>query len=129
MTADYAKYLFGDRGAHLVILPQAAAAWIFHQCNLRHVREPDDPEVAGVLVALALAAADLVSLDGSAIPTAEPEGGRQLQQHMNTRAAAQQLQVTPRAITAAINTSRLAATMVDGRWRITRHDLDQYRRR
>lgn len=129
MTGDYSRFLFGDRGSHIVVIPQVVAAWLWHQCNLRNVREPDDSEVAGVLVALRYAAADLVSPSGSAIPTAEPDSVGQLEQHMNTRAAADQLNITPRAITAAITERRLEAIKHDGRWQINQHDLDKYHRR
>lgn len=123
----YSRFLHGDRGAHVLVIPHDVAVWLYYQCKLRDVREPADADVSAVLTALALAAAETTAAGSSTTASGAGVAG-QLQQQLNTRAAADQLGITPRAITLAISQGRLAATKRDGRWLIARHDLDRYHR-
>jgi excisionase family DNA binding protein len=122
-------YLHGDGPTCIVIVPARIANWLATRTNLSDVRisaRGTDPEVYAVLAALHRAGlAWRTSVTGSAAP-AEPEATA-LSKWMSTTQAAHQLGVTDRAIRLAITQHRLPAENVDGRWRITREDIEHYR--
>lgn len=134
MNADPARFLHGERGARVVLIPQSAAEWIYYRCQLRDVRArnaPADPEIVAALVALSLAALEAPpGSDPRNRAGTEPEpDGQSTQTTLTTSAAADRLRVSTRAIVKAIGSGRLQATKNDGgRWSINPHDLDQYRR-
>ncbi len=68
---------------------------------------------------------------GSEVGTgdAAPSEPAALSEWMTTDMVAHLLEVGPRAITKAIARGRLKAEKADGRWRIHRHDLAEYRTR
>lgn len=124
---DPGKYLHGERGHRIVLVPQSAARWLYQRGKLRDRGEIDDPEIEAAIVALALAALD--GADRGHEPAPTPDIAIESTQQLNTRTAAHRLGLTPRAIVHAINGRRLNATKdSEGRWRITQHDLDAYRR-
>lgn len=122
-------YLHGDGPACIVIVPARIANWLATRTNLSEVRinsRGTDPEVYAVLAALHRAGlAWRTSATGSSAP-AEPEAATP-SKWMSTTQAALQLGVTDRAIRLAIGQHRLPAENLDGRWRITREDLEHYR--
>lgn len=122
-------YLHGEGPACIVIVPARVAAWIASRTELRGARisaRGDDPEVYAVLAALHRAALTWrTSATGS--PTPPPPEVTTPSKWMSTSQAAQRLGVTDRAIRNAISSGRLPAQSVDGRWRITREDIEHYR--
>lgn len=129
MNGDYTKYLYGERGAHIVILPTSAAVWLWNVAGLRDFRARghiSNREINAAVIAIGLAAS---AASGSG-PAPTPEPARESGHTLTTRDAAGQLNVGIRTIVRAINERRLNAIKDDeGRWRIDPHALDQYRRR
>lgn len=82
-----------------------------------------DPEVASVLEAMRGVAS---AWRGSVLGTRDALKPEPRREWISTGEAAQQLQLTPRAITKAIHEGRLRATSSDGRWRINREDLAHF---
>lgn len=125
MTAPraWADYLHGPG----VFVPCSVAAWLNDRYRLDLVRgqvRGTDPDVDAVLMAITQAAKAWRLTDYGSIPglLPEPDG-----QWISTRKAAGILGVSDRAVRAAIATRKLPAEQVDGRWRIQRHDIDNYR--
>lgn len=128
MTGDHSKFLFGDRGSRVVVIPQAAARWLYYKAGLRDLRArntPADPEVNAALIAIALAAIETPGSDPGSDRAAKSEPDRQ--STLTTRAAADRLNIGTRAIVKAIAQGRLKAIRHGGRWRIDPDDLDAYR--
>jgi excisionase family DNA binding protein len=90
-----------------------------------------DPQLDAAL--LAILRAGLEYRESSATGTgvaAQPEPGPRLQGQLNetfsTSTAATILNITDRAVRKAITEKRLMATLLDGRYRITREDLSAF---
>lgn len=115
--------------APVVIIPARVCAWLERHAHLNEVRIRErgyDPEVDAVLVALRLAAlAWRATATGTAV-AAKPEAPTDLKQWMSTTEAADILYITDRAVRLAIQEDRLKATNVNGRWRITREDIQHF---
>jgi excisionase family DNA binding protein len=63
----------------------------------------------------------------AARPEPTPQLTEQLNQTVSTTTAAELLGITDRAVRKAITEKRLAATVLDGRYRITQDELTQFR--
>lgn len=126
------RYLHGDRGARVVIIPQRVAAWLHSVVDCqreqhRRVRERY-PELDAVLVALALAALEVThSETGSGSAPLPEEAGQSTGRTVGTNVLAGRLNCTQRAITQAICDGRLAASKDDGgRWRINEDEAERF---
>lgn len=95
--------------------------------SLRMRALASDPELYDQLLSLHESALEWrASATGSAV-AAEPEVTRELKQWMSTGQVASHLGITDRAVRQAIARSALKATQVDGRYRITREDMEHFR--
>jgi len=116
-------------GGAVVVVPARVAAWLVARAQLDGLRTEvrgADPEVDSVLIALTVSAMHWrTSATGSA-HAPEPEVGRR-SSWMNTTEASDHLHVTSRAVRLAIADGRLPADRVDGRWRISRENVEHYR--
>jgi len=122
-----AHYVHAD-GA-VVIVPARVAAWLSRHARLDELRAQvrgADAEVDNVLVALAVASATWRTSATGSTHAPEPEV-RALSPWMSSTQAADLLGITSRAVRLAIGEERLPAEQVDGRWRITREDVEHYR--
>jgi excisionase family DNA binding protein len=121
-------YVHGIDGA-VAVVPARVAAWMdarFHLGQVRQAVRGFDPEVDAALLGLHLAAmtwpaSDHGSEQGKCAEVEPPCTW------VGTRQAADRLNITERAVRQAIATKRLPAEQVDGRWRITRDDVEHYR--
>lgn len=116
-------------GGEVVVVPARVAAWLLKYAHLDELRSQvrgADPEVDNALVALAVSGKYwLASATGSPrAPTAEVVAPSML---MSTSQAADSLGITARAVRLAIGEERLPAERVDGRWLITRDEVEHYR--
>lgn len=123
-----AAYVHGV-DAPVVVVPARVCAWLERHARLNEVRVENrgaDPEVDAVLVALRLAALTWrTSATGTPV-AAKPEPATDLNQWLSTTQAADILYITDRAVRLAISEKRLPATQVNGRWRITREDVQHF---
>lgn len=114
--------------APVAIVPGRVAAWLDHQLHLSQLRSEirgRDSELDSVLVAVSVAAAAWrVSATGNADAPTEPVGSQS--GWLSTTEAAQRLQVTDRAVRAAIAAERLPATRTGDRWWIAETDLQHF---
>jgi excisionase family DNA binding protein len=114
----------------VIILSSQTAAWLFDHTNLRSVDRPPDPKVEAELAALMygrnrwLRTSSPGSNSGRAVDL-QPEVPAP-SEVMTTGRAANLLRITDRAVRLACAQGRLPARQVDGRWQITRADLDRY---
>jgi excisionase family DNA binding protein len=116
-------------GGDVVVVPARVAALLLRHARIDQLRTQlrgADAELDSVLVALTVAALHWrTSATGSEIaPTPE---ARAQSPWMSTTQAAEHLGITDRAVRLAISERRLAAEQVDGRWRISREDVEHYR--
>lgn len=112
------------------IIPGRIASIIMVRYGLDKIRSQIrgmDSELDTVLVDLATTAAAWRSTACGTERATTPEPGEQSSQWVNTSTAATLLGITDRAIRKAIDEKRLTAQQVDGRWRITREDVEHYR--
>lgn len=117
-------------GAPVVVIPARVCAWLERYARLNEVRIRErgtDPEVDAVLVALRLAALTWRTTATGTPIAAKPEALADLNQWLSTTQAADILYITDRAVRLAIQENRLKATNVNGRWRITREDIQHFR--
>lgn len=121
-------YVHGVQGA-VAVVPARIAAWMDARLNLSQLRQEvrgHDPEVDAVLLALRLVAmtwpASAHGSEARQLPEVDPPCA-----WVGTRQAADRLGITERAVRQAIETRRLPAEQVDGRWRITRDDVEHRR--
>jgi len=121
-------YIVGESGPAVVVGGRVAAA-LERYAGLdafRRQMRGTDPELDNTLLALRMVAlAWRTSVTGrreEAPPEAEAAS-----LWVNTNQAALRLGIGDRAVRLAIQEKRLPAVMVDGRWRITRIDLELYR--
>ena len=132
MKPAYEQFLHGERGARVVVLPQAAASWLYRAANIQSIRERNqgvDPLIDAVLVAISLAALEATSAIGSrSAPRSEPVASFEEQQRtVTTGAIADQLNITRRAVVRAIADQRLPAVKdAEGRWRVTADEATRY---
>lgn len=134
MTVDgrpAGAYLHGLHGP-VCLVSGRVADWLLTRTELDRLRKEHrgaDPEVDAQLlalthVALAYRTSDSTSAVGSSVAP-EPEAVPQ-SSWVGTAQAADLLGITDRAIRLAIDEHRLPAEKVDGRWRITREDVEHY---
>ena len=122
-------YRFGDGRDAFVIVPARVAAWLARHTDLSTVRvsaRGTDPEVYGVLHDLHAAALTWRSSATGSEQAPEPEATTR-SSWLSTTQAAGQLGITDRAVRLAIRQGRLPAEQVDGRWRISKEDVEHYR--
>lgn len=122
----------------MVVVPQKVASWLLVQTNLqkaRRIHAGRDAEIDAVLIALALAAME--TRPGSGLgnrPAPNPElPAGSTPRTVTTKAVADQLNITVRAVVRAIADNRLTAVKNDeGRWRIGEGEaarfVDQHRK-
>jgi excisionase family DNA binding protein len=123
-----AAYVHGV-GGPVVIIPARVCAWLERHAQLNEVRVRErgaDPEVDAVLVALRLAALTWRTTATGTPVAAKPEAHADLNQWLSTTQAADILYITDRAVRLAIKEHRLKATSINGRWRITREDIQHF---
>lgn len=123
-----AAYVHGI-DAPVVVIPARVCAWLERHARLNEVRireRSSDPEVDAVLVALRLAALTWRTTATGSPVAAKPEAASELNQWLSTTQAADILYITDRAVRLAISEKRLPATLVNGRWRITREDIQHF---
>lgn len=116
-------------GGTVVIIPARVCAWLERHARLNEVRIQErgaDAEVDAVLVALRLAALTWRTTATGTPVAAKPEATTDLNQWLSTTQAADILYITDRAVRLAISEKRLPATLVNGRWRITREDIQHF---
>jgi excisionase family DNA binding protein len=116
-------------GAPAVVVPGRVAAWLERHADLTRLRierRGQDPEVDAVLTALRLAAAAWRSSATGTDSRNQPELAPSSPQ-VTTRDAADLLDMTPRGVVKAIAEGRLPAEQINGRWQITREDLEHFR--
>jgi len=121
-------FVHGVEGA-VAVVPARVAAWLDARLNLSQVRQAvrgNDPEVDNVLLALRLVAMTWPASAHGSEARKSPEIAPPCA-WVGTRHAADRLGITERAVRQAIETQRLPAEQVDGRWRITRDDIEHYR--
>lgn len=129
-------YVVGRYGAGAEV-PGRVAALLFDRTDLARLRvemRGEDPEVDEVLAALTYVAnvyrtrsASATSANSGSRLDAVAEVAPPLSS-MSSGQAACALGITSRAIRLACEQGRLAGTRTNGRWRISRADLDTYRR-
>lgn len=123
------QFLHGERGARVVLLPQAFVTWLYAAARLReiHARYRGDPLNDACLIALALAAQESTSAVGTKPAPQSELPAQSTQRLISTATIADQLNITTRAITQAIHDDRLPAVKdEDGRWRITAKDAARF---
>jgi excisionase family DNA binding protein len=114
-------------GGEVVVVPARVAAWLDRNAGLDRLRidhRGADAELDAVLCALRLAA--LVwrsSACGTSVAVAPEPGASWL----STGEVAAALGITARGVRKAIAEGRLQATREDGRWRVAREDVEQWR--
>lgn len=116
-------------GGPVVVIPARVCAWLERHAQLNEVRIRErgtDPEVDAVLVALRLAALTWRTTATGTPVAAKPEAPTDLNQWLSTTQAADILYITDRAVRLAIKEGRLPATLLNGRWRITREDIQHF---
>lgn len=123
--------VIGARGPEVRISGRVAA-FLNHYARLDDFRRDNrgrDQELDAALVALHLAADEwrrqATSTATGTTPAVEPEPATP-SETMSTSTAAARLHITERAVRKAIDSGRLNASKVDGRWRIHRDDLTHY---
>lgn len=121
-------YVHGVEGP-VVLVPARVAAWLDRRAKLTDLRGEHrgaDAEVDNVLLALRLAAMSWRrTATGTDTPEApEPETPSQW---LTTTDVATAAGITGRGVRKAIAAGRLHASQVNGRWLVTREDLEHYR--
>lgn len=123
-----AAYVHGV-GAPVVVIPARVCAWLERHAGLNEVRireRGSDAEVDAVLVAVRLAALTWRTTATGSPLAAKPEAPTDLNQWLSTSQAADIIYITDRAVRLAIREGRLPATLLNGRWRITREDIQHF---
>lgn len=126
------EHYFHGWEAGCVVVPARVAAYLESKAGLSSFRVSNrgaDAEVDSVLIALHLAA---MNWRGSATGTrdaAPAEPPADSPHRLTTSQAAALLQVGERAIRKAIANESLPAENINGRWVITREDIEHYRAR
>lgn len=123
MSADR-RYVVDE----LSVLVPARVASVLHEflTPLRIQLRGRDSQVDRVLLDIAqIAMAFRSPLGTPVVPQREPAGD--LSEWMSTTNAADRLGITSRAVRRAIDEQRLPARFDDGRWRIAREHVEQYR--
>lgn len=112
-----------------MVVPVAFAAWLDRQVDLQRLRSAakGDPQLVAVLDALLFTAHydRGASSEGRKLVATTAEAAPRLTV-MSTQQAADVLGITGRAVRQACSAGRLRAHLVDGRYRITRADLDAH---
>ncbi len=130
MDHDPRRLVHGLDGNPVVILSARMCALLARHAGLDEFRISHrgvDQEMDATLQAMRAAATAWRSSTTGTPDAVKPEPPRS--SWMTTTQAAAQLQITARGIRKAIDEGRLTATNADGRWRITREDLEHYRAR
>lgn len=112
-----------------VVVPARIADILDRRFGLDKIRKQirgTDPELDAVLLGISLAGLAFRTASGTVIAeSAEPE--TQSDHWVGTSTAAGLLGMTDRGVRKALADQRLTGTLVDGRWRTTRADIEQYR--
>lgn len=124
------QFLHGSRGSRVVPVPQAFVNALHRTGLLAQIRQlidGSDPLLDAVAMALVLAALESGSGVGSRPAPRSEVVAQSTHREITTRALADQLDITTRAVVQAINDKRLAARRgADGRWWITKQDADTF---
>ncbi len=123
------SYVHGD-GA-VVVVPARVASWLLDHARLRELRiraRGVDGDIDAVLTALTVAGLhwQQQASEGGSNPAPKPETEAEC---VGTEKAGAVLGISSRAVRAAILEGRLEAERIDGRWRISRQALQQFRER
>ncbi len=123
------SYVHGN--GTVVIVPNRIASWLLDHARLRELRvraRGVDSEIDAVLTALTLAGLhwQQQASEGGNNPAPKPETEADL---LGTEKAGALLGISSRAVRRAIFEGRLEAARIDGRWRISRQALQQFRER
>jgi len=124
------EHLLHGLDGPVVVLTARVCAYLNRYAGLDEFRinhRGTDPEVDGALVAMRTAQLFWRKTATGTADAPHPEPGRT--SWYTTAQAAVQLRITSRAVRKAIADGRLAATSVDGRWRIDREALALFNRR
>ncbi|WP_420123718.1 hypothetical protein [Nakamurella sp.] len=112
-----------------MVVPARIADILDRRFGLDKIRKQirgTDPELDAVLLGISLAGLAFRTASGTVIAeSAEPE--TQSDHWVGTSTAAGLLGMTDRGVRKALADQRLTGTLVDGRWRTTRADIEQYR--
>ncbi len=123
------SYVHGD--GTVVIVPSRVASWLLDHARLRELRvraRGVDGEIDAVLIALTVAGLhwQQQGSEGGNNPAPKPETEAEC---VGTEKAGALLGISSRAVRTAIFEGRLQAERIDGRWRISRQALQQFRER
>lgn len=134
MTAQWRPpetYVYGAGSDSVVIVPAVVASWLDRKMNFRSLSTSvrgQNVEFSSVFAAMNLAALNWrsASADGSERrKSSEVESPSD--EWMTTRAVADALDLTTRAVTDAIAGDRLAAMKIGRQWQVARTDFELYR--
>lgn len=117
-------------GGPVAIVPGRIAALLHDRFGLGRLRTEirgQDAELDSVLVALGVAAGAWRTSVTGRKEAVQPEPVAASDQWVTTTSAAGLLGITDRAVRLAIQDQRLPAENHQGRWRITRADVEHYR--
>ncbi|MDP9466822.1 MAG: helix-turn-helix domain-containing protein [Actinomycetota bacterium] len=129
------EHFLHDQPGPVVVVTARVAAWLDARglSALRVNARGVDAEVDAVLAALHYAALSWRTSLTSAQPEVEPEvagpdvGDAPGLAWVSSTQAADLLGITDRAVRLAMESGRLPAEKVDGRWRVAREDLEHFR--
>ncbi|WP_461164945.1 helix-turn-helix domain-containing protein [Arthrobacter sp. R4-81] len=122
------SYIHGV-AAPIVIVPARVATWLERYAGLNDLRvraRGNDPEVDSVLQALHRAALHWRTTVTGTNQAPAPEEPAQ-SKWMGTTEAAAALGITDRAVRLAITQKRLAATTLNGRYRLLPEDIEHFK--
>lgn len=120
--------LIGTQGP-AAVLDARACAWLEHYANLTALRvrvRGTDLEISKQLEDIRVAALHWRSSATGTERDTEPELAAK-SEWLSTGQVAHELMITDRAVRKAIAEERLPATVIGGRYRISREDLEHYR--
>ena len=126
VTNPAERFIAPDGSA--VTVPASVAAQLERHLRLRRLRiavRGQDPDLDGVLLALALAAAVHTTSATGSRTAAETQGATS--SFMTASVIADELGISPRAVRAACAAGRLRAQLVGGSYLITKADFENFR--
>jgi excisionase family DNA binding protein len=128
MISQRPRYELMD-GEFLAYIPPRIAALIESRTNIRRLRvglRGIDPEATAVLESLRECASSWRGFPGTETVMDSPRKPATRSTWLTTGQAAAVTGISRQAIGKAIRTGRLPATRVDGRYRVSRQDLEQW---